>query len=363
MGAAANRVLFASGYPTVPRSTSGYGSQGLVLLDVDAVTGGWSTGSPHAMGSSGASSCTSGQQRAVLADIALARDWSRPRHLTEPARRLRRATPGAIPSSTCPGARPRSSTRAAAGSRSISRPRWCSSTSCRPGRFPPKNRIYLVQVTNSNLDPETRTYTDASGPYPGSQLVVTKLAWSGVAGDPPTIDSSYDGDGHIVLATDASDAANRICLDGTTFTKTKADTCTGLVGELPPTARPVGTPTVIMRSDGLGFQVITGWYDWTAHSNDCTSTPNFNYGTSYVTVHEFGADGMWYQIAGFTFADTVLTGGTFVGTGFFLDGIMGGNNDKPMSQSFGQSIVSLQQLLNASGLERYSRTSWTERME
>ena len=364
LGAAANRLLLSSGYPTVPRSTSGYANQGLVVLDVDAKTGDWDAGSPHAMGTTGASSCTSGtqqQQRTVMADIALARDWS----AITTSQNLLGAYIGDTWGNTFQYV-PGMGTVPLLYTLGCGQPLYFSPAvvqldKLQTGALSAQHQIYLVQVTNSNLDPDTRTL---SADYPGSKLVVTKLSWSGIAGDSPTIDTMYNGTGKIVLATDASAAENRICLGTTSFTKTKADTCSGTDGgELPATARPVGTPTVIMRSDGLGFQVITGWYDWTAHSNNCTANPNFNYGTSYITVHEFGADGSWYQIYGATLTDTVLTGGTFVGAGFFLDGIMGANGDMPSGLNFGQNIVSLQQILNGQGLERYSRTSWTERLE
>jgi hypothetical protein len=361
---APNRLLFASGYPTVARSTSGYTSQGLVLLDVNAVTGAWDTGSPHALGSTGASSCTSGarqQQRVIMADIALARDWTSVAtsqnllgaYVVDTWGNTYQYVPGM-------GTLTPALYTLGCGQPLYFSPAVVQLDKLQTGALSAQHQIYLVQVTNSNLDPDTRAY---SSDYPGSQLVVTKLGWSGIASDAPVIDTMYNGSGKIVLSTDASEPENRICLDATNFTKTKADACGGLDGELPSTARPVGTPTVIMRSDGLGFQVITGWYDWTAHANNCTDNPGFNHGTSYVTVHEFGADGSWYQIAGFTLADTVLTGGTFVGTGFFLDGIMGANEGMPDALTLGQNIVSLQQIMNASGLERYSRTSWTERME
>lgn len=364
LGSAANRVLFASGYPTVDRSTSGYGSQGLVLLDVDAVTGAWDATSPHALGSEGASSCTSGarqQQRAILADIALARDWTHIQtsqnllgaYVVDTWGNTYQYVPGM-------GALSPALYTLGCGQPLHFSPAVVQLDKIQSGALSAQHQTYLVQVTNSNLDPETRAY---SADYPGSQLVVTKLAWSGITGDAPTVDTFYSGSGRIVLATDATDPENRICLKPQTFTKTKTDTCGGTEYELPVTARPVGTPTVIMRSDGLGFQVITSWYDWSQHANDCAGTISFNHGTSYVTVHEFGADGTWYQIAGFTMSDTVLTGGTFVGVGFFLDGIMGGNDGMPAGLNFGQSIVSLQQVLNNAGLERYLRTSWTERVE
>jgi hypothetical protein len=356
-GTANNRVLFASGYPTQNRGTSGYTNQGLAVLDVDAVAG-TIQGSPHVI-AAGSDTCT--QQRAVLADIGLARNWSSATtsqnlvgaYIVDTWGNTFQYVPGMgspIPvlyTLTC------------------KQPLHFSPAVVQLDKAPKvdtssKGYIYLVQVTNSNLDPDTRAYSTS---YPGSQLVVSK--WDGNQSPPSPVlnyNTAY-ASGRIVLATDATDSTNRICLQATDVTKTAAQACgTGL--ELPVTARPVATPTVILRSDGLGFQVITGWYDWGARTNNCTtSANNFNYGTSYITVHEFGADGTWYQIAGVAYNNTVLTGVAFVGLGLFVDGIMGANNGAPSSVSLGESITSMQQILNNSDLPRYSRTSWSERVE
>ena len=113
----------------------------------------------------------------------------------------------------------------------------------------------------------------------------------------------------------------------------------------------------------FGFQIITSWHD-TAPAlmvNDCSSGNQFIYGKSYITVHEFGADGTWYQIAGFTLDNTVLTGAAFVGTGLFVDGINAGS--APQGLNIGESFSTMQQVLNNSARERYTRTSWSERVD
>ena len=62
-----------------------------------------------------------------------------------------------------------------------------------------------------------------------------------------------------------------------------------------------------------------------------------------------------------TFDNTVLTGATFVGTGLFIDGI--NTAVAPQSINIGESFSTMQQLLNNAGLERYMRTTWTERVD
>jgi hypothetical protein len=233
-----------------------------------------------------------------------------------------------------------------------------------------KHFIYLVQATNSNLDPDTMQSSAAS------EIVVTKLDGNV---SPPVIVTSYNpldqsGRGQIVLTSDAHPVGGvaPICLqtvnsttgslDSFTNTTTKnPQTCADIGGTpMPSTARPVATPTVILRSDGLGFQVVTSWYD-PVMTNNCSGSSQFNYGKSYVTVHEFGADGAWYQIAGITLNNTVLTGIAFVGTGLFVDGINAGAT--PQGINIGETFTFTQQILNNAGPDRYSRTSWTERLD
>jgi hypothetical protein len=230
-----------------------------------------------------------------------------------------------------------------------------------------KHYIYLVQVTGTAMDPTT---TPVTSTYPASQMVVTKLDGNV---SPPVIVTSYNKDtasGQIVLsAATTALAANRICIqadNSTAFTgtmKSSTQSCATAGGvPLPETARPVDTPTVALRADGLGFQVITAWYDPTVMTNNCSGGNVFNYGKSYVTVHEFGADGTWYQIAGVTLDNTALTGIAFIGTGLFVDGLI--NSAAPSSLNIGETFSTMQQVLNNNnGLERYLRSSWTERVD
>jgi hypothetical protein len=380
--AADNRVLFASGYPTEDRGNSSYQYQGLGLLDIDAKLG--TVNSYHGLASGGASGCT--QQRVVLADVAIARNWA----TAATSQNLVAAyvadtwgntyqyvgTTGSIPL-----------VDASLGVLGCGHPLHFSPAVVQLDRLSAvdtsaKGDIYLVQVTNSNLDPDTRKYTHTPAPsdppnaagFPGSKLVVTKLnsLVNGQVGGTPRVVTSYNNTGQIILSTDeGTPDVNRICLQTTNTTnftdglKTKNQSCTAAGGGLlPPTARPVGTPTAVLRSDGLGFQVIASWYDATASANNCSGGAyDYNYGTSYITVHDFGIDGTWYQIAGVTLTNTALTGATFIGAGIFVDGIMSASGGGPqsISQYLGESFVSAQQLMNGgAALERYSRTSWSE---
>lgn len=369
-GAADNRVLFGSGYPTATRSGS-WANQGLTIVNADAATGAVKDTAivPTPQGSA----CT--QTRALLADIAVARNYSS----TSTSQYLKAAYAADTWGNTfqyVPTAATKLATLYTAGASGCDQPIYYGPAVVQLDRAPKadtsaKNFIYLAQVTGSALDPAT---APVSSSYPGSQLIVTKLDGNV---SPPVPVTSYNKSGasaQIVLSTAAStSAANRICLqstDGngslTAFTndvKTQTQSCADAGGvPLPESARPVATPTVALRSDGLGFQVIAAWYDPTAVVNNCSSGGTFNYGTSYVTVHEFGADGTWYQMAGVTLANTALTGIAFIGTGLFVDGIV--NSAVPSSISIGETFSKTQQIENNnSGLGRFLRTTWTERTD
>jgi hypothetical protein len=345
-GAADNRMVLASGYRTKAGST--YDNQGLRILNVDAVTGAVN----EYKNVSNSTSCS--QTRAVLADIALARDYSS----AQTAQNLRAGYVGDTWGNLyqyVPG-------------QALYNPALFQFGCGQPIHFAPavvqleranvnspsKGLIYVVQVTNSNLDSATQPVSSA---YPPSELVVTRL---NSASSPPAVDATFNTTGQIVLTLNSSATTNRICLN--TTIKDGTITCPdGAV--VPSTARPMGTPTAILRPDGLGFQVITTWYDATAISNNCSSGHQFSVGTSYITVHEFDYNGAWYQIAGMTVAGSVVTGVAFAGTGLFVDGILNGGGGVAGQTIAGQTFGSAQQLANGSSLERYTRTNWTERLD
>jgi hypothetical protein len=367
-GAADNRVLMASGYPV--KTGSGYSSQGLVIVNADAATG--AVKDTQDITSLSATTCS--QSRALMADVAVARYYSSTSANIVNSQSLMAAYTGDTWGNAyqyVPGAGTPLSKLYTLGCGQpffygpavvqLDRSTQASSTA--------KNFIYLVQVTNSNLDPATSALSSS---YPASQIVVTKLNGSL---SPPQIVSAYNPNntyGQIVLSLDPNAAsAGTICLQSVNSStgspvgfnngvKTAAQTCAASGGTaMPMTARPIGTPNVVLRSDGLGFQVITGWYDATM-TNNCSSG-SFNYGNSYVTVHEFAADGTWFQLAGLTLTNTVLTGVAFVGASVYVDGMT--NGSVPQSIDLGETFSTMQQLLNNSALERYSRTMWTERVD
>jgi hypothetical protein len=366
-GAADNRVLFASGYAT--KTGSGYDSQGLVILNADVTTG--AVKETKDVSGLGATTCS--QTRAVMADIGQARDYSS----LSTSQKLMGAYVGDTWGNTfqyVPGASNSSNVLTKLYALGCGQPLYFGPAVVQLDRAPKaaasaKHYIYLVQVTNSDRDPTTEAVT---ADYPASEMVVTKLDGNV---SPPVIVAAYNSlepSGQIILSLDPSASANkRICVQTsdsgslTSFTdgsKKAQQSCAEAGAEpLPSSARPVSTPTVVLRADGLGFQVITSWHDPTVKVNNCSNGGQFIYGKSYVTVHEFGADGTWYQVAGVPLDNTILTGVSFIGTGLFVDGINASST--PQTISIGETFSPVQQVLNNPGCERYARTTWSERFD
>ena len=357
-----NRLIFASGYPIY--SQSGHAEQGLSIMNVVSDSG--KVMETKDVMSLGDTTCPTLGTRAVLADVTVARNYAS----IATSQTLMAAyvvdtygnTFQYLPATS-------SLTNLYSMKPACKHPLYFAPAVVQLDRSPKSGKsaagfIYLVQVTNSNLDPNTIAFSDS---HPASQLVVTKLDGNN---GPPTIVRAYnplDTIGQIVLTTDPNaDPTTQICLQPVNgFTgnaKLKGQTCADAGGTLmPETTRPVGTPIAVLRSDGLGFQVITSWFDPSAAANDCSGGKQYNYGTSYVTVHEFGADGSYYQIAGLTLTDTVLTGVAFIGTGLFVDGINAAST--PSAINIGETFSTMQQAQNNNSPERYARTSWSERVD
>jgi hypothetical protein len=362
LNAADNRVVFASGYRISTSAAAAYANQGLTIVNADAWTG--VVKDNPSITAPQATSCT--QTHALIADVALARDYAS----AATSQYLMAAYLADTWGNTyqyVPTATTKLSTLYTLGSASpkCDQPIYYAPAVVQLDRAPrvdtsSKHIIFLVQVTGSAMDPVT---SPVSSSYPPSQLVVTKLDGNVT---PPSPVTSYNKTAN--SASFVLNVGTDMCLQSgggsvafTNGMKTASQSCTDAGGVLmPSSARPVGTPSVALRSDGLGFQAITAWYDPTSKTNNCSSG-SFSYGQSYVTVHEFGADGTWYQIAGVTLNNTALTGIAFIGTGLFIDGLIG--DSTPASINIGQTFSKTQQIISNSGLDRYQRTTWTERLE
>jgi hypothetical protein len=139
-----------------------------------------------------------------------------------------------------------------------------SPTVVQPDADDPNNsnagQIYLVQVTNSSLDSDT----DA---FPASQMTILKQTFAGTGA--PTLDPNFGSGGKITLT-----AANtrQLCAE----TNAAGDTC---LTPLPANARPLATPTGVLKGDGTGFITFSNWY--VPPGGGCGK------GASYLLVHDF----------------------------------------------------------------------------
>jgi hypothetical protein len=111
-------------------------------------------------------------------------------------------------------------------------------------------QIFLVQVTNSSLDPVTSAFVDAS------KMVIMKET---LPSGRPELDTSFGTGGQIVPA---------LCA-----VTTGAACTTALLA----TARPLATPTGIIKPDGSGFFLMSTWY---VPASACTK------GITYLNIHD-----------------------------------------------------------------------------
>ncbi|MGO9665471.1 MAG: hypothetical protein ACLP66_19420 [Polyangia bacterium] len=346
-----NRVLMASGYPYPSGSNTT-----THLIDATVFTGAapGTTGPGATINGSGG--C--GQDFAVLADVAIARDNTTSAndnmlaaYVVDTWGTLHQYAPAFSPVLDHGGA-PLSLT--------CHHPLHFSPAVVQLNRDYPNNTdnsVYLTQVTNSVLDPVTVGY---SSTYPGSMLVVAKL--STIGNNPPALDPTFGSNGSIQLSTDTP-GINGLC--GVTTGRAPGAVDCGSGGSwMPNTARPTGTPVAVIRSDGTGFQILTTWYDPPKANWDNCPNSSTN-GNSYVTLHEFLSGGTWAQLYGMQIQHQYVTGVQFVGTTLF---ITSGDGSAPWAPTanggnLGQGFVSVDQVMKSLSGDRFIRTAWTERLD
>jgi hypothetical protein len=226
--------------------------------------------------------------------------------------------------------------------------------------------IFLAQVSNSILDPNTVAFLDpySTRKFPASMLVVAKLTTIG--NNPPALDQTFGTSGLIRLSADANSAANKLCGVATTIKTSVATDCGSGGSWLPNNARPTGTPVAVLLTGGSGyqgFQLFTTWYTPPAANWDNCPGSSTN-GNSYITLHEFHADGTWAQIAGLQIQHQYVTGVQFVGTTLFITGGDGTTPQTPQTFNLGQTFsIASPQGLGSTASERFVRTDWTERLD
>jgi hypothetical protein len=120
--------------------------------------------------------------------------------------------------------------------------------------------IYLVQVTNSSLDQDTKGFAS-------SKMVIIKQKVVGT--EPPAIDTTFGTNGMLVMT--ASDTT-KMCA----VTNNAGTSCTTA---LPSNARPLATPTGVIKPDGTGFVLLSNWY--------APDTTGCGKGATYFQLHDF----------------------------------------------------------------------------
>jgi hypothetical protein len=187
--------------------------------------------------------------------------------------------------------------------------------------------IYLVQVTNSALDDETKS-------FPASQMIVRRDLGTS-AGGSVTADTTWT---NIVLT-----AGTNLC--GVT---NASGTCTSI---LPAGARPNATPLAVLRQDGLGFDVLSTWYY--PPTDGCTD------GVTYLNIYQINVDGTSALKYATQLASEPITSTVFVG-GKLMFASQSGVTDLtallPASLSFGPGTAGN----SPPAAERFHRLSWTE---
>jgi hypothetical protein len=250
------RVIMGSGYPVSDTSTT----QGRYLVSASVKDG--TIMSANAISPSG----TCSQDYTVLTDVGTARRQTKDSNGTAVGRKEFLSgyfgdTWGNIWSYTTPdGVRLLSAL-------GCNHPLHFSPTVVQPDADDPNNpnagSIYLIQVTNSSLDADTEA-------FPASQMVVMRQTFSGTG--MPVLDTTFGTAGKLILTT-----TNTTQMCG--VTNAAGTSC---ITPLPSNARPLATPTGILKGDGTGFTTFSNWY--APASSGCGK------GATYLLVHDLSGN-------------------------------------------------------------------------
>jgi Tfp pilus tip-associated adhesin PilY1 len=200
--------------------------------------------------------------------------------------------------------------------------------------------IYLVQVTNSGLDDDTKGFAP-------SQMIIRRdianASGSSVVADPTWT--------NIVLKADGSSTG--LCgvtaANGTCTTRLPAGTNTA--GVWSGLARPNATPLAVLRKDGLGFDVISTWY--LPPTNACTD------GTTYLNIYEINVNGTVTLKHAQALASEPVTSVVFVGGKLMFVGA-GGPIDLTPSLPTGLVFQTGTSGTAPGPVERFRRLGWNE---
>jgi hypothetical protein len=193
-------------------------------------------------------------------------------------------------------------------------------SSHRPGE------IYIVQLTNSALDDETKN-------YPASQMIIRRdLASSPgvVATDPTWTDITLTAGTTLCGQTNGS------------------GTCTLI---LPAAARPNASPLAVLRQDGQGFEVLSTWY--LPATNSCSD------GTTYLSLYEVSVAGTATLKYATPMASEPITSTVFVGNKLMFS-TQNGVTDLSAMLPSALKFVPVAGTGGAGDAERMRRINWIE---
>ncbi len=339
------RMIFASS-----NTDSGSSTQGTYLISAKVndgrITGGPSSGISHALPSSGANCLSSDATvRVIATDVAVARNYNKTgakemlaAYFGDTWGNLYRYVPGVDGS----GYTTNNGTVSSVAAFGCHYPLHSSPSIVQLDTYVASTgstgSYYLVQVTNSALDPATIAWTESS-----KVQILKETASSGSV----TQDATWGTSGVMTL----DPAVNTdFCLSSTS-----TGDCTGAQTGLPAGVRPIYAPTVVLMKDNVpGFIIISSWY---SPGYGCAK------GSSYITITQVKTDGTRKQLYGAKVADQMVEGAVFVSGGLRYVGDDGGLGVLPTNVVAPPLIVPPSaNIVSGSGglVDRYRIYSWSE---
>jgi hypothetical protein len=308
-----NRVVFTSGYPVDPKSTT----QGRSFIAASAASGEILT--KGAVTPAGA--CASKPEFTMLTDVPTARDNGK--YAGDTWGSLWRFTLGSNPAPVLgPGCQ--QPLHYAPAVVQLDRDDFTAHP----------HEVYLVQVTNSALD-------DVTKDFEASQIIFKRdIVNSGTV----VSDNTFGTGGALTLTVGIDKAMCAV-----------TDISGACVTALPAAARPMGTPLVVLKADASGFVVISMWY--VADAAGCGK------GTTYLQVHQLttvtGGSATLslkqaIKVADEPVSSPIVVGGKIV--------ILSANGPVTLNSSMSQSYVVGQATPNKDGIpaEPFKMLGWFE---
>ncbi|MDX2023867.1 MAG: LamG-like jellyroll fold domain-containing protein [Deltaproteobacteria bacterium] len=198
--------------------------------------------------------------------------------------------------------------------------------------------IYLVQVTNSALDPQTDAFAS-------SKMIIRKEVRAASSGG-VTPDLTWASGGRLEYDVGSSS----LCGIWDPSGNSGAGACTQ---SLPANSRPTGTPLAILKADGTGFVIMSLWF--APPTNVCGQ------GRSYLLVHTMELGGVGFkQRAGLGLVNEAVTSAVIVDKKVVYTDSQGKVHD--VTDQLNQTFLAggaISDVTRNGGL-RFQQTGWVE---